>query len=198
MANAAMSEQEILERFARVVAESLRIDPTEVTEDAHLDDLGAESLDLAEITMEVEEEFDILVAQKNILRIATEVFGEDVLVRDGKLTEDGQRFIRRRMPDFPGDLDAMTVADLNKAFLRVGTWVRMIAGLREHTPRACPACGAAFGKSTAGRLKCRSCGQENDIPSGDELNRQWVEQYYQEESPRAGVLVPSSPPASAV
>src|SRR4029453_3276011 len=100
MANAA-SRPEILERFTKVVVQSLRIDPSQVTEDAFLDDLGAESLDLAEITMESGEEFDILVPQKNILQAATEVFGDGVLARDGKLTEEGKRFLRRRMPEFP-------------------------------------------------------------------------------------------------
>ena len=198
MVKVATTHQEILERFAQVVAKSLRIEASQVTEDAYLDDLGAESLDLAEITMEAEEEFDVLIAQKNILRTATEVFGEDVIVRDGRLTDEGKRFIRRRLPDFDGELDELTVADLGKAFLRVGTWVRMIAGLMEHTPAACPGCGQAFGKPLAGRLKCRDCGLEHDLPSGDDLNRQWVERYYREEYVPAQGLVPSAPPASAV
>ncbi|HYU57359.1 MAG TPA: acyl carrier protein [Actinomycetota bacterium] len=191
MSNAATSNQEILERFARVVAQSLRIEASLVTEEAYLDDLGAESLDLAEITMESEEEFDVLIAQKTILQTATEVFGEGVLVHDGKLTEEGKRLLRRRMPDFPGDKDEITVADLGKLFLRVGTWVRMIRGLTEHTPRDCAKCGAAYGKPLAGRLKCRSCGFEHDIPSGEDLNRQWVQQYYQRE------YVPSRPLAAS-
>jgi acyl carrier protein len=192
MSNAA-SEAEILERFARVVAESLRIDPAQVTEDAFLDDLGAESLDLAEITMQSEEEFDVLIAQKTILQTATEVFGEGVLARDGTLTEEGKRLLRRRLPDFPAAEGEVTVADLSKLFLRVRTWVRMIQGLMEHTPKACRECGAAFGKAVAGRLKCRSCGFEYDIPSGEDINRQWVLQYYQQEHPSAPPLAASRP-----
>jgi len=135
MANAA-SRPEILERFTKVVVQSLRIDPSQVTEDAFLDDLGAESLDLAEITMESEEEFDILIPQKNILQTATEVFGDGVLARDGKLTEEGKRFLLRRMPEFPVNGNEIAVADLSRQFLRVGTWVRMIEGLMALTPRS--------------------------------------------------------------
>jgi acyl carrier protein len=197
MANVAASNQEILERFAKVVAQSLRIEESQVTEDAYLDDLGAESLDLAEITMESEEEFDVLIAQKTILQTATEVFGEGVLLKDDKLTDEGKRFLQRRMPEFPVNGDDITVAHLSKQFLRVGTWVRMIKGLMEHTPKNCAKCGAAFGKPLAGRLKCGACAFEFDIPSGEDLNREWVVQYYQQEYAPAQSLVPA-PPASVV
>jgi len=193
MANAA-SRPEILERFSRVVAQSLRIDPALVTEQACLDDLGAESLDLAEITMETEEEFDILIPQKNILQTATEVFGAGVLAAEGKLTEEGKRFLQRRMPEFPVNGGEITVADLSREFLRVATWVRMIEGLMQHTPRECAQCGAAYGKPRAGRLKCASCGFEYDIPSGDDLNRQWVLKY-REEYPAESLAAPPAPVA---
>jgi acyl carrier protein len=175
-----LSEAEVLERFAQVVARSLRIEPARVTPDAYLSDLGAESLDLLEITMEAEEEFNILIPQKNILQTAQEVFGEGVIVQDGRLTEDGVRFLRRRMPELQDDAVAAgaSVADLGRAFQRVGTWVRMIQGLAEHTPQQCPSCGQAFPKAVAGRLKCVGCGTELDLPSGDDLNRRWVEDYH--------------------
>ena len=191
MANSA-SRPEILERFSKVVAQSLRIDPALVTEEAYIDDLGAESLDLAEITMESEEEFDILIPQKNILQTATEVFGVNVLASEGKLTEEGKRFLQRRMPEFPVNGGEITVAELSREFLRVATWVRMIEGLMQHTPRECAQCGAAYGKPRAGRLKCASCGFEYDIPSGDDLNRQWVLRY-REEYPAESLA--GSPPA---
>jgi len=194
MANAA-SRPEILERFTKVVVLSLRIDPSQVTEDAFLDDLGAESLDLAEITMESEEEFDILIPQKNILQTATEVFGDGVLARDGKLTEEGKRFLLRRMPEFPVNGNEIAVADLSRQFLRVGTWVRMIEGLMAHTPRECARCGATYGKPRAGRLKCASCAFEYDIPSGDDLNRQWVLKYREEYSAASLAASPAAPVA---
>ena len=59
-----LSPSEIHERFAGIVAKSLRIDPSQVTPDASLADLGAESLDLIEITMEAEDEFAIVMPQK--------------------------------------------------------------------------------------------------------------------------------------
>jgi acyl carrier protein len=186
-----LSEAEILARFAQVVARSLRIEPALVTPEAYLSDLGAESLDLLEITMEAEEEFNILIPQKTILQTANEVFGEGVILQEGRLTEQGRRFLLRRMPE----LDPATVppgaavADLARAFQRVGTWVRMIQGLSEHTPRVCPSCKADLPKAVAGRIKCASCSTEMDLPSGDDLNRRWVEEYRRGE---ADLLAPDS------
>lgn len=186
-----LSEAEILERFAQVVARSLRIEPALVTPDAYLSDLGAESLDLLEITMEAEEEFDILIPQKTILQTAHEVFGDGVILHEGRLTEQGRRFLLRRMPE----LDPATVAagaavtDLARAFQRVGTWVRMIQGLAEHTPRECPSCKAGLPKAVAGRATCASCGTGVDLPSGDDLNRRWVEEYRRTEP---GPVAPDS------
>jgi acyl carrier protein len=192
MSHLPTSEPEILERFARVVAQSLRVDPSHVTPEAYLDDLGAESLDLAEITMEAEEEFGVLIAQKNILRTATEVFGEGVLARDGKLTEEGRRLLRPRLPEIAGR-DEVTLAELGKLFLRVGTWVRVIAGLVQHTPAQCGRCGAEYPRPVAGRLTCRACGSTHDLPSGEDLNREWVVRYYETEYVPAQPLAPSPP-----
>ena len=165
MSSLSISDEEILSRFAQIVANSLRIEPEQVTFDTYLNDLGAESLDLLEITMDAEEEFNVLIPQKNILQIAQEVFGQGVLVRDGRITEAGRRFLKRRMPDF--DVDAvdhdLTVADLNREMLRVRSWVRMLRGLMEDSPRECPTCGASFPKAVAGRVKCRECATERDL-----------------------------------
>ena len=97
MSNPAVTETEILARFAPIVATSLRIPPERVTADAYLSDLGAESLDLLEITMETEDEFGVVMPQNDILHVGQEVFGEGVLVREGALTEQGARFLQRRL-----------------------------------------------------------------------------------------------------
>ena len=178
-----LSSSEIHERFAAIVAKSLRIDASRVTPDASLADLGAESLDLLEITMEAEDEFAILMPQKDVLQMGQDVFGPGVLVNDGRLTEAGVRFLQHRMSaSETGSLTAgMPVADVARLFQRVGTWVRVIEGLLEHQPRACPTCSEALEKAVAGRFKCGACGQEIDLPAGDDLNRRWVEEYHRTE-----------------
>ena len=193
----------ILEKFAGIVANSLRIDPAGVVEDAYLDELGAESLDLLEITMETEDAFNVLIAQKNILQTAQEVFGPGVLVQGDQLTDVGYAFLRRRMPDtlWSSLPDRPTVSDLNRLFLRVQTWVWMISGLLEHTPRTCASCGASLEKAVAGRLKCNTCAAEYELTPGEEINRRWVQQYYRQEyqpSLPTATAQPAAPPAPAV
>jgi acyl carrier protein len=183
MDNSLQSPSEIYDRFAAIVAKSLRIEPGQVTPDASLADLGAESLDLLEITMEAEDEFDILMPQKDVLQVAQDVFGPGVLVNEGKLTNAGVRFLQRRMSQSEGSALAagMPVAEVARLFQRVGTWVRVIEGLIEQQPRTCPTCSESLAKAVAGRFKCGGCGHEVDLPAGDDLNRRWVEEYFRTE-----------------
>ena len=178
-----MTESEVFDKFAQVVAKSLRIDASQIAPDTHLTDLGAESLDLIEITMETETQFHIFLPDKSILETAVEVFGPGILEKDGYLTEEGKRFLLRRMPEadkraFAGEV---AVKDLQSYFLKVGTWVRMIQDLAQYTPAECASCGGSMVASMGFRMKCAKCGQEITLRSGEELNREWVRKYYDEE-----------------
>jgi acyl carrier protein len=178
MSNPNVTEPQILERFTGIVARSLQIKPERVTADAYLGDLGAESLDLIEITMETEDEFAILMPQKDILQVAQEVFGPGILVHEGRLTEHGAKFLQRRMPEFSVSIVlGMSIAEVGRLFQRIGTWVRLIHGLIQHSPTTCPSCAGPLSKPVAGRMKCQACAIEVDLPAGDDLNRRWVEEY---------------------
>lgn len=62
-------EFEILQK---VIAEVLNVDPTEVTmETTFVDDLGADSLDIFQIIMGIEEEFDIEIPSDEAERISS-------------------------------------------------------------------------------------------------------------------------------
>lgn len=179
-----LSDSDVLERFSRIVAKSLRVDSAQVTPEASLTtDLGAESLDLIEITMETESEFNIWLPEKNILETASDVFGHDVLYKDGFLTEAGKELLKRRMPEadqhlFQGEV---SVEALTTYFLQVKSWVKMIQNLASHTPATCAACGAALSPIAGFRMKCGPCGAEVALRSGEELNRDWVKEYYEKE-----------------
>jgi acyl carrier protein len=178
-----MTESEIFDQFAQIVARSLRIDASQVAPNVHLTDLGAESLDLIEISMETESQFHIFLPDKSILETAVEVFGSDILEKDGYVTEEGKRLLLRRMPASDADAFAGVVAvrDLQRYFLRVDTWVRMIQGLVRYTPSECAACGGTMVASMGFRMKCSRCGQEVTLRSGEEVNREWVREYYEQE-----------------
>jgi len=188
-----MTESEVLDKFAQIVARSLRVDVAQVQPEVHLSDLGAESLDLIEITMETESQFHIFLPDKSILDTAVEVFGPDILEKDGYLTDEGKRLMLCRLPEadaaaFQGEV---AVKDLHHYFLKVGTWVRMIRALAQHTPAQCMACGGSMTASMGFRMKCAQCGEEITLRSGEELNRAWVREYYDKEfRPEAAVSVP--------
>ncbi len=60
------------EKLKKVIADILNVDPDEITmETTFIDDLGADSLDVFQIIMGIEEEFDIEIAAEDAESIAT-------------------------------------------------------------------------------------------------------------------------------
>ena len=61
-----------LEKVKKIIAGVLNVDPNEITEETtFVDDLGADSLDLFQVMMCIEEEFDIDVDPEKVEKIAT-------------------------------------------------------------------------------------------------------------------------------
>jgi acyl carrier protein len=62
----------IEERIATIISEQLGVEVASLTPDAHLlDDLGADSLDVVELVMALEEEFGIEVPDDDVENIRT-------------------------------------------------------------------------------------------------------------------------------
>ncbi len=60
------------EKLQEIIAEVLNVDANEITtETTFVDDLGADSLDVFQIIMGIEEEFDIEIANEEAEKIAT-------------------------------------------------------------------------------------------------------------------------------
>jgi acyl carrier protein len=60
------------EKLQKIVAEVLNVDPEEITMDTtFVEDLGADSLDVFQIIMGIEEEFDIEIANEDAENIVT-------------------------------------------------------------------------------------------------------------------------------
>ncbi len=60
------------EKLKKVIAEVLNVDPEEITmETTFVDDLGADSLDVFQIIMGIEEEFDIEIPAEKAEKITT-------------------------------------------------------------------------------------------------------------------------------
>ena len=60
------------EKLKKVIAEVLNVDPDEISMDStFMDDLGADSLDVFQIIMGIEEEFDIEIPAEKAEKIST-------------------------------------------------------------------------------------------------------------------------------
>jgi len=66
------SRDEVYERVKEVLAEQLGVDENEVTEEANFqEDLDADSLDLVELIMELEDQFGIKISDEDAQKIQT-------------------------------------------------------------------------------------------------------------------------------
>ncbi len=94
-----MNQDQIFEKVQGVLVEALAVDEDEVTPEATLfADLGAESIDVLDISFQLERAFDIKINQG-------ELFPEGVTqdpeyVQNGKLTDKGLATLKDRLPHF--------------------------------------------------------------------------------------------------
>ena len=78
------------EKVKDIIVKQLGVKPEEVTEDANFtDDLGADSLDLVEVVMALEEEYEAPVPDEEAEKIKT--VGDAVRFIDAKLAEKQQQ-----------------------------------------------------------------------------------------------------------
>ena len=67
-----MSSEEIFEKVKAIIVEQLGVTDTSVTMEASfIDDLGADSLDIVELVMALEEEFDIEIPDADAEKVVT-------------------------------------------------------------------------------------------------------------------------------
>lgn len=64
--------EEIFERVKKIIAKELEIDEEKIHMDSYIQrDLGADSLDVMNLTMRIEDEFDIRVSDEDLNKIQT-------------------------------------------------------------------------------------------------------------------------------
>ena len=67
-----MNQEEIFEKVKKIIVEQLGVAETSVTMEASfIDDLGADSLDIVELIMALEEEFDMEIPDEDAEKIVT-------------------------------------------------------------------------------------------------------------------------------
>jgi acyl carrier protein len=63
---------DVLERVSKIVVDRLGVDASEVKHEASFkEDLGADSLDVVELVMELEDEFELEISDEDAEKIAT-------------------------------------------------------------------------------------------------------------------------------
>ncbi|ENQ3106639.1 acyl carrier protein [Bacillus sp. 491mf] len=63
---------DVLERVTKIIVDRLGVDETEVTQAANFkEDLGADSLDVVELVMQLEDEFEMEISDEEAEKIAT-------------------------------------------------------------------------------------------------------------------------------
>ena len=67
-----MTPEELSSKIKSVVVDKLGVKPEQVTDDANfIDDLGADSLDLVELVMALEDEFDVEIPDEDAETLKT-------------------------------------------------------------------------------------------------------------------------------
>jgi acyl carrier protein len=67
-----MSKEDIVAKLKPIIAEQLGVDESEVKEDAYFtEDLNADSLDLVELIMSLEEQFKLQISDEDAEKITT-------------------------------------------------------------------------------------------------------------------------------
>ena len=67
-----MNQEEIFEKVKKIIVEQLGVAATSVTMEASfIDDLGADSLDIVELIMALEEEFDMEIPDEDAEKIVS-------------------------------------------------------------------------------------------------------------------------------
>ncbi len=64
--------EDVRQRVINLIAERMDVDPEQITDDTHfVNDLQSDSLDMAELVIDLEEEFDLSISDEDAQQIET-------------------------------------------------------------------------------------------------------------------------------
>ena len=98
-----MTENDIFERFKPLLVEVLGVAPEKIRlQSVLVSDLGAESIDLLDLSFRAEETFNVTIESNEIEREAGKRLPGGVYEKDGRLTDEALAEIRRSLPELDG------------------------------------------------------------------------------------------------
>lgn len=99
-----MTEHEVFEKLLPLIREVTGARPEQISMDSGLmEDLGAESLDLLDLSFLIEETFGITIEADEFERQARERIPGGVYERDGDLTEEALEELKKALPEVPSE-----------------------------------------------------------------------------------------------
>jgi acyl carrier protein len=99
-----VTEQEVFEKLLPLIREVTGVPAERIRMDSNLmDELGAESLDLLDLSFLIEERFGITIAADEFQRQATALYPDLVYEREGLLTDAALVALRQALPEVPAN-----------------------------------------------------------------------------------------------
>ncbi|HOX07742.1 MAG TPA: phosphopantetheine-binding protein [Planctomycetota bacterium] len=128
-----MTREEIFAGVRDCLVSALDVEPGEVREESRIiGDLGADSLDLLDLTFQLEQKFKLSISPRQMERRAREALGNAPLEVDGVYTPAALAEFRKNMPEVPPEelAEGLAAADFPRR-LRVATMVNLVRRLLE-------------------------------------------------------------------
>ena len=110
----------VFDKVKELISEQLDVKADDITEASNIqDDLGADSLDVVDLVMALEDEFDVEIPEDQVENIKT--VGDIV-----KFIEDKQQFIAQIFPLYQGQLCTAGFLYLFRCFAQLRIWIPSI------------------------------------------------------------------------
>ena len=94
-----MDENEVFEKVRKILADILEMDLNEINRNSSLlDDLGIESVDLLNINLRIEYDFNIKIQEGELWNVGLDFVDNDKYMLEEMLTKDGLAEIKGRFP----------------------------------------------------------------------------------------------------
>lgn len=147
MAANSYSNEDILAKVKEITADILAMESNGISANSSLiDDLGMESIDFLDLTIRLEETFNVFIPRRPPLQRMAAVFGREKLVQEGKLTQLGISLLKLALPEVDqGRISKDTLEEDIPSLMTPQTYVNVVKQgleLNRWQPEQCEKCGS--------------------------------------------------------